>query len=202
MIAPVIARQAAGIAGWLGPAALAVVHGLLFKGVLDRHPTAIAVSEYVFLWPIAEIISLLVTPYLMTLRVKDPDSPVWLRIVLFPAALLVTAGVTGALRIIEATWIYFLARVPTVLFERHTRMQASIGCARSMLAGTILVITMAVFANRPTDYPVGTIVGRELAPPLRELGNSMAMGMCYFALLAVADALIHRAIKKRGARNA
>lgn len=196
MIAPVIARQAAGIAGWLGPAALAVVHGLLFKGVLERHPTANSVAEYLYLWPIAEIISLMITPYLMTLRVKDPDSPLWLRIVFFPAALFVMGGLSGALRFLEATWVYFVARIPTVLFERHTRMQASIGCMRSMMAGTILIVLLAIFGNRPLDFPVGSLVGRGLLPHERELGNSMAMGMFYFAALAVADFLIHRAVKQ------
>lgn len=202
MISPVIARQAAGVAGWLGPAALAVIHAVLFKGVLDRQATATSVAEYLYLWPIAEIISLMITPYLMTLRVKDPDSPVWLRIVFFPAALFVLGGLSAALRFLEATWVYFVARIPTVLFERHTRMQASIGCMRSMLAGTILIVLLAIFGNRPLDFPVGSIVGRGLSPHERELGNSMAMGMFYFALLAVADFFIHRAVKQHRLENA
>lgn len=196
MILPVLTRQAAGIAGWLGPAALAVLHAVLLKGVFDRHPAALSVADYLELWPVAEVISLLVTPYLMTLRVKDPDSPVWLRIIFFPVVLLAMGGISGALRFLEATWVYFLARVPTVLFERHTRMQASIGCGRSMLAGTILLVLLGVFGNRPLEFPIGTVAGRHLTADERNLGNSMAMGMFYFAALAVADALIHRAVKK------
>jgi hypothetical protein len=201
VITPAVARHASAAAGWFGPAALAAVHAVLLKGVFDRHPTAIGVAEYLFLWPVAEVISLLVTPWLMTFRVKDPDSPAWLRVVLFPAAVVVAGGLSSALRFLEVTWIYFLARVPTVLFERHTRQQVQVGCLRSMLAGTVLVVLLAVFGNRPLDFPIGTVVGRDLPPHERNLGNSMAMGMLYFTAIAIADHLIHRAMKKRRGRN-
>lgn len=58
-------RFAAGAASWLGPACLAVLHGLLLYGVFQGHPAALSTASYLENWAVAEVVSLFVTPYLL-----------------------------------------------------------------------------------------------------------------------------------------
>ena len=197
-----LARQAAGLTSWCGPAVLAVTHAVLLWGLLDHHAAARGVAAYLEMWPVAEAISLVMAPYLMLITVRDHETPLWERIIWLPLIMLALGGIFGTIRFLRATWVYFVARIPTVLYERSTRQQASIGCARSVLAIAVLMILLAIFANRPTQFPIGTIAGRGLDPAERSLANSMAMGAAYFAALTVADILIHRATRTAGRRTA
>jgi hypothetical protein len=170
---------------------LAVLHAALLYGVFQQDHRATTVARYLVVWPIAEAATLIIVPTFMVITAEDRTTPRWLRAIWFPATLLAMGGLGGVLRLLRATWFYFLTCVP-VLFVRHTRADAQVGCSRSWVNLFVLVGLLAVFGNRPTVWPIGTLAGRWMSPDLREAANLMACGVAYYALAAVVETLMRR----------
>jgi hypothetical protein len=188
-------------ASFLRLASLAVFHGLLLYGVFEHNWLALSVAAYLRDWPLAEIIALIVTPYLMTLTVRNHERPFWQRALWLPLTLVIMGGIGGAVRFLRATWFYVLTCIPVVLVE-YTRSQAELGCARSMARGVVLIALAVVFEDRPYRWPIGTVVGKWMTPEARYLANGMAFATAYFALTAGVEALIWRARRKAAAATA
>ena len=187
------ARHLVAIAAWVGPVTLAIVHLVLVVGILEGNATAISTAEYLLYWPLAEFVSLIVTPYFMDIAARDHHVPRWLRVIWLPLLLLTTAGIGGAIRFLEATWVYILARVPTLWAARHTRLDASAGCFRAFVSGLALALLGTVFLDRPLQGPIGG----SLIPAHRELANVMALGVAYFLVVAVIDHFVRRELARQ-----
>jgi hypothetical protein len=170
---------------------LAVLHAALLYGLFQRDERAAAVARYLALWPLAEAATLIVIPGFMILTAEDRQTPRWLRAGVLIGALLATGGVGMAVRLLRATWFYLLTGVP-VLFARHTRADVQRGCARSWINLLVLFGLLAVFADRATVWPIGTVAGRWMAPETRETANLMACAVGYFGLAAVVERLMRR----------
>jgi hypothetical protein len=173
------------------PAGLAVLHAVILYGLFQRDERAQAVARYLALWPIAEAATLIILPGFMILTAEDRSTPRWLRAGVLAGALLAMGGVGMVLRLLRALWFYFLLGVP-VLFARHTRADAQRGCARSWINLLVLGALLAVFADRATVWPIGTLAGRWMAPEMRETANLMACAVGYFGLAAVVERLMRR----------
>lgn len=187
------ARHLAAIAAWVGPITLAIVHLVLVVGVLAGNAVAVSTADYLLYWPLAEFVSLIVTPYFMDIAARDHHIPRWLRVIWLPLLLLAAAGIGGAIRFLEATWVYILARVPTLWAERYTRLDASAGCFRAFVSGLALALLGTVFLDRPLQGPIGG----SLMPAHRELANVMALGAVYFVVVAVIDYFVQRELVRQ-----
>jgi hypothetical protein len=150
---------------------------------------------------LAEIIALIVTPYLMLLTVRNHERALWERALWLPATLLVLGGIGGSVRFLRATWFYVLTCIP-VLWVQQTTAQANLGCARSTLKLVVLVALAGVFENRPRQWPIGTLVGSWMTPDVRHLANAMAFATAYFAVTAGLELLIRRARRTAAASAA
>lgn len=89
-----------------------------------------------------------------------------------------------------------------MLWVEHTTAQADRGCARSMMNLALIVALMTVFANRPGQWPIGTLAGRWMSPELRYLANDMAFATAYFAIAAGLELLVRRVGRDAAARPA
>ena len=197
-----IARVLVSAASWLGPAALALLHAGLVIGIFQGSPTAIATAAYLENWPIAELVSLVVTPYLALVMMREQDTPRWLRILWLPLTVLLVAGIGDSITLLQATWVYIVARLPTLWTEPpQTRLGVSAGCTRSFVAMLALLLLGTIFADRPTAWPIGTIVGRSLGAQHRYLANVMALGAAYFAATLAIDYLIARELARQTAEH-
>lgn len=132
------------------------------------------------------------------MTVPDHEKPRWERAIWLPGILLAMGGIGGSLRLLQATWVYVLARIPIVLAGRATTGEANLGCLRSVVGVVVLVVLAGVFANRPSQWPIGTLVGSSLSPEGRYLANMMAFATAYFAVTAGIDGLIRREVRRSG----
>ena len=164
---------------------------MLLYGLFEGHPLAKSVAAYVRDWPLAEFIALIVTPYLMTLTVRNHERPLWQRAFWLPAALLISGGIGGTVRFLQATWFYILTCIPVAWFE-HTRTQADRGCAGALLKIVAVLALAVVFEDRAYKWPIGTLAGKWMTPDVRYLANGMAFGTLYFAAAAVVEMLMRR----------
>lgn len=174
---------------------LAIFHAILLYGLFERSPRAESIASYLENWPIAELIALVIIPYLMLLTVRKHEQSFLERLLWLPAMLLVLGGIVGTLRFLRATWFYVATCLPVLLVE-HTSDEATRGCARSLANVVVLVILLGVFANRPMQFPIGTIAGKWMTPEVRNLANSMAFATVYFTVTAVIDFFIQRAVNR------
>ena len=181
---------------WLASAFLAVLHGALLLGVLRQQRVAVTTASYLENWPIAEAVSLVLTPYFLFLRVSHHDMPRWQRALWLPVGIVVVLGVGGTVRFLRATWVYVLARLPMLWAAPRSELQASVGCLRAMVALMVLLLLATVFLNRPGQWPFGSVAGLALTLKERTLANSMAYAAGYFGLGALIDAALQRGLQK------
>jgi hypothetical protein len=172
-------------------AGLGILHAVLLIGLFQRNEQAAAVARYLALWPLAEAATLIVIPGFMILTAEDKTTPRWLRVGVVVGSLVAVGGVGTVLKVLQATWVYLLLGLP-VVFARHTRADAQRGCARSWVNLLVLFGLLAVFADRATVWPIGTLAGRWMDPETREVANLMACAVCYFGLAAVVETLMRR----------
>jgi len=176
-------------------AALALFHAVLLWGLFHRAPWARTVAGYLVNWPLAEAIALIVVPWLMMVAAHDHERPRWQRILWLPAVLLVMAGITRTIRLLRATWFYFVTCLP-VVFARHSAADAQRGCLRSFLSVWLLLFLMVIFGDRAYRWPIGTIAGRWMEPEVREMANMMACAVVYFGIAAVVEVAVRRKLGK------
>lgn len=190
-------QRLAEAASWLRNAALGIFHGVLLYGLFDRAPWAFSTATYVEDWLIAEMIALVVVPYFMLLAARDHEQPLLERVLVLPVILLAMAGISGTVRLLQATWLYVLTCVP-VLWAEQTAARAQLGCARSIVKIIVLVVLLLVFGNRPLQWPIGTLAGKWMDPEVRGAANSMAFATFYFAITAGMEYLFWHKIGKAG----
>jgi hypothetical protein len=167
---------------------LAAAHAAVLAGLLTGAWWAAPVAAYAEWWPVGELLTLLVLPFILWIFAREERTPLYQRVLTLPVVIVALGGVTLLVRFLRVFWIYLLARSLPLLRRGPSPGERDAGLVRSLVGVPVFLVLATIFLNRPSEPVLGLMAGATFDARTRYLGKLMLFAVVYFVLVGAAMA--------------